>query len=314
MKAIGLHEFGGPDVLRVLELPEPRAGRGEVRIRVHAAAVNATDALLRIGGHAVRMPGVEPPFIPGMDAAGVIDDLGPDVAPRLSAGQEVIAIVPFTGRHGGAYAEQVVVPAASVVAAPSGIPLTAASTVPMNALTARLALDTLALPRGAHLAITGAAGAVGGYAVQLARADGLTVLADAAPHDRDFVAGLGAHHVVERGPGVAARLRDLAPEGVPGLIDGSVQTSELLPALADGGTLVELRGWGGPAERGIRVRPIMTSDVWTDTGALDTLARQVEAGVLTPRVHAVLRPEQAAHAHRLLAAGGLRGRVVLDFS
>ncbi|NLU75308.1 zinc-binding dehydrogenase [Streptomyces sp. HNM0575] len=314
MKAIGLHDFGGPEVLRALELPEPQAGPGEVRIRVHAASVNPTDVLLRTGGHAVRMTGRQPPFVPGMDAAGVIDQLGPGADGRLAVGQRVVAMVLFSGPHGGAYAEQVVVPAASVVPAPEGVDFPAASTLLMNAMTARLALDALALPHDATVAVTGAAGAVGGYAVELAKADGLTVIADAAPHDTGRVRGFGADHVVERGPDVAARIRALAPHGVPGLVDVSTQTSETVPAVADGGTLAELRGWSGPAERGVRVRPVMVTDGITDTEGLNTLCRQAEESTLTLHVAEVLPADDAAKAHRMLEAGGVRGRLVLDFS
>ncbi|KAK1180662.1 NADP-dependent oxidoreductase [Streptomyces sp. NBS 14/10] len=314
MKAIGVYDFGGPEALRVLELPEPQAGPGEVRIRVHAAAVNPTDVMLRTGGHAVRMSDRRPPFVPGMDAAGVIDQLGPGADDRLAVGQPVVAMVLFTSAHGGAYAEQIVVPAASVVPAPEGVDFPAASTLLMNAMTARLALDVLAVPPGGTVAVTGAAGAVGGYAVELAKADGLTVIADAAPYDTDRVRGFGADHVVERGTDVAARIRALAPDGVPGLVDGSIQTTEIVPAIADGGALAELRGWSGPAERGIRVCPVMVASAITDTERLDTLRRQAEDGTLTLHVADVLPAEEAAKAHRLLEAGGLRGRLVLDFS
>lgn len=314
MKAIGIHAYGGPEVLRVLDLPEPQAGPGEVRIRVHAAAVNPTDVLLRTGGHASRMPGRQPPFVPGMDAAGVIDQLGPGVGDRLAVGQRVIAMVLFTGPHGGAYAEQVVVPAAAVVPAPAGVDLPAASTLLMNALTARLALDAVAVPRGGTVAVTGAAGAVGGYAVELAKADGLTVVADAAARDADRVRGFGADHVVERGARVAERIREVVPAGVPGLVDGSMQTTEILPAITENGALAELRGWAGPAERGIRVHPVMVTDGMTDTGRLDTLRRQAEDGTLTLHVAEVLPAEEASRAHRMLEAGGVRGRLVLDFS
>lgn len=314
VKAIGVYEFGGPDALEVIDLPEPQPGPGEVRIRVHAAAVNPTDVILRTGGHAVRMPDRRPPFVPGMDAAGVIDKVGPDTDGRLTVGQRVIAMVLFTGPHGGSYAEQVVVPAASVVPAPDGVDFAAASTLLMNALTARVALDALGLTRGATVAVTGAAGAVGGYAIELAKADGLTVIADAGPGDAVLVRGFGADHVVERGTGVADRIRDVVTEGVGGLVDGSMQTTEVIPAIADGGTLAELRGWSGPAERGIRVCPVMVSDRITDTAALDTLRRQAEDGTLTLRVAEVFAADDAAAAHRMLEAGGVRGRVVLDFS
>ncbi|TGZ11730.1 NADP-dependent oxidoreductase [Streptomyces rhizosphaericola] len=314
MRAIGLDAFGGPEVLRVLELPEPEAGEGEVRIRVHAAAVNPTDVLLRTGGHAVRMEGIEPPYVPGMDAAGVVDQLGPGVGDRLAVGQPVVALVPFTGPGGGAYAEQIVVPAESVVPGPVGASFAEAATLLMNAATARLALDRLAVPGGGVIAVTGAAGAVGGFAVELAGADGLTVVADASARDRDLVLGLGADRVVERGPGFADRVRELYPAGVPGLVDGSMQTADLLPALADGGAMAELRGWSGPAGRGIRVHPVMVSDVMSDTDLLGGLARLAGSGALTLRVAEVLPWREAARAHRLLEAGGLRGRLVLDFS
>jgi NADPH2:quinone reductase len=314
MKAIGLYTYGGPDVLQVLRLPEPQAGPGEVRIRVHAAAVNPTDMLLRTGGHASRVPNAQPPFIPGMDAAGVIDQLGPGTSGRLSLGQRVVAMVLFIGPHGGAYAEQVVVNAASVVPAPQGVDLFSASTLLMNALTARAALDELALPRGSTVAVTGAAGAVGGYAVELAKADGLIVVADAAQRDVDLVRGFGADHVVERGARVADRIRAVVPDGVPGLIDGSMQTGELVPAIADRGTLVTLREWSKPVGRGIRVCPMMVPNRMTDTRALDTLCQQAEDGTLTLRVAEVLPADEAIRAHRLLDAGGLRGRLVLDFS
>uniref|UniRef100_A0AAU3GN67 NADP-dependent oxidoreductase n=1 Tax=Streptomyces sp. NBC_01401 TaxID=2903854 RepID=A0AAU3GN67_9ACTN len=319
MKSIGVYEFGGPEALQVLELPPPQAGPGEVRIRVRAAAVNPTDIAVRSGVYAAHMaPGSRPPYVPGMDAAGVIDQLGPGADDRLAVGQRVVAVVLPTGPHGGAYAEQIVVPAASVVPAPDGVDFPAASTLLMNALTARIALDALAVPPGGTLAVTGAAGAVGGYTIELAKADGLTVIADAAPKDTDLVRGSGADHVVERGAGVASRIRALAPEGVAGLVDGSIQTAEVLPAVADGGALAELRGWSGPSEpapeRGIRVHPVLVATALTDTERLRTLSRQAEEGILRLRVAEVLPADQAGEAHRRLEAGGLRGRLVLDFS
>ncbi|MDX3413829.1 NADP-dependent oxidoreductase [Streptomyces sp. MD20-1-1] len=314
MKAIGSTTFGGPDVLRELELPTPEAGPGEVRIRVHAAAVNPTDALFRAGAYAARTTDVPPPYLPGMDAAGVIDQLGPGADGRLSVGQRVVALVMPTRPQGGAYAEQIVVPAESVVPAPAGTDHAEASTLLMNAATARLALDTLALPRGATVAVTGAAGAVGGYAIELAKADGLTVVADAAPHDRDLVRGFGADHVVDRGKDVATRVRELVPDGVAGLVDGSDQREEAVPAVADGGALVALRGWQGPAEGGVTVAPVFVAGVRGDTALLDALRLQAEQGVLSLRVAKVLPASDAAEARRLLAAGGLRGRLVLDFS
>lgn len=310
MKAVGVNEFGGPEKLEVLELPEPQAGPGEVRIRVHAAAVNPTDTGVRVGMR--RRDEVPPPYVPGMDAAGVIDQLGSGVDDRLSLGQRVVALVVPNGSH-GAYAEQIVVPAASVVPAPGGADFPAASTLLMNAMTARLALDELALSAGDTVAVTGAAGAFGGYVIQLAKADGLRVIADAKPSDADLVRELGADEVVERGEGFAEHVRALRPDGVPGVADGALLNERALPAVADGGRLATVRGWSGPTERGITAHPVLVTRAANDTAALDRLARQAESGALTLRVARVLPAEQAAQAHRLFEAGGVRGRLVLDF-
>jgi NADPH:quinone reductase-like Zn-dependent oxidoreductase len=120
MKAIGLTEFGGPEVLRVVDLPEPQPGPGEVRITVHAVAVNPTDLTFRAGRRAAQLADRPPPYIPGMDAAGVIDKLGAGTDGRLAVGDPVIAYVIPVGPHGGSYAEQIVVGQASVVPAPRG--------------------------------------------------------------------------------------------------------------------------------------------------------------------------------------------------
>jgi NADPH:quinone reductase-like Zn-dependent oxidoreductase len=314
MKAVGVWEYGGPEALRVVELPDPEPGPREVLIRVHAAAVNPTDTLLRAGAHAARLAGVAPPYRPGMDAAGVVERLGAGVPERLRVGQRVIALVLPTGPHGGAYAERIVVPAESVVAAPAGADFPGAATLLMNAMTARVALDALALRPGQTLAVTGAAGAFGGYAIQLAKADGLRVIADAAPADEELVRTLGADDVVARGDGVADRIRALVPAGVPGLADGAVLDERALPAIADGGGLAVVRGWSGTGPRGITVHPVLVSTRATDTAALERLSRQAEDGVLTLRVAEVLPATEAERAHRLLAAGGLRGRLILDFA
>ena len=116
MRAIGVQQFGGPDALEVLDLPEPHAGAGEVRLRVRAATVNPTDTGLRAGLYGERPGDHDAPWVPGMDAAGVVDEVGEGVD-RLQVGDEVVALLLPTGPHGGAYADQVVAPAAAVVAA-----------------------------------------------------------------------------------------------------------------------------------------------------------------------------------------------------
>jgi NADPH2:quinone reductase len=313
VKAIGLTEFGGPDVLHVVDLPTPEPGPGEIRVRVHAVAVNPTDATFRAGGRASQLAGRTPPYVPGVDLAGVIDELGPDTDGRLAAGDRVIALVIPMGPRGGAYAEQIVVDERSVVHAPKDTTHSEASTLLLNALTAHLALDALHLDAGQSLAVTGAAGVLGGYAIQLARARGLTVIADASAEDHDLVRALGADEVVARGDAVTDRIRGLVPGGVPGVIDGANLAAAALAAIADGGTLVTVKGWSGPGERGISVHPVSAFDSFTDTALLDGLRALAEDGTLSLRVADVMPARDAARAHQRLAAGGVRGRLVLDF-
>jgi NADPH:quinone reductase len=314
MKAIGIAEFGGPEVLRVVERPEPHPGVGEVRIRVHAVAVNPTDLGFRSGIRASQLEDRQPPYIPGMDASGVIDELGAGTAERFSLGDRVMAIVVPTGSHGGTYAEQIVVSADSVVGAPVGASFAEASAVLLNALAARLALNALGLKRGQLLAVTGAAGVLGGFAIQLAKADGLDVLADAGSDDESLVLSLGADHVVRRGDDVAIRMRALIPEGVQGVIDGANLDALILPAIANGGGLATVRGWAGPVERDITLHRIASFAAVTNTAMLEDVRARVEDGTLTIRVADVLSARDAAEAHHRLEAGGVRGRLVLDFS
>lgn len=314
MRAIGLTEFGGPDVLRVIDLPDPVPGPGEVRIRVHAAAVNPTDTMLRAGAVKAWFDGRPGPYVPGMDAAGVVDAIGPDTDTSLRPGDPVVAILQAYGPRGGAYAELVVAPAESVVSMPSGADFPAASTLLMNALTARRALDLVAVPAGGTIAVTGAAGAFGGYAVQLAKSGGLRVFADASEADSRLVKELGADEVVSRGDGVAARFRALVPDGVDAVIDGAAQHGLVVAAVRDGGGLAVVRFWDGPVDRGVQLHKVLVTDVATDHARLLRLRDQAGAGELTLRVADVLPADQAADAHRRLAAGGVRGRLVLDFT
>ncbi|WNI16291.1 NADP-dependent oxidoreductase [Actinacidiphila sp. ITFR-21] len=316
MKVLGVNELTGPDALQVFEIPTPEPGPGEIRIRVHAAAVNHTDVSFMTGaGSAGRaLAGRRPPHVPGMDAAGVVDRIGPETDGRLSVGDRVVALVVPTGPHGGAYAEYVVVPAASAVPAPANVDFAAAATLPLNGVSAQLALEKLDLPPGRTVAVTGAAGAVGGFTVQLAKAAGLRVVADTGPADKELIESLGADLLVDRGPAVAATIRAALPDGVDGLVDAAVLDAAVLPAIADGGALAVLLGWDGPVERDITLHKVITRTANTETDRLDLLCRQVEAGLVTPRVAQVFPADQARAAHTRFAAGGLRGRLVLDFS
>jgi len=318
MRGVGVIEFGGPEVLQVVDLPETHAGPGEVRIRVHAATVNPTDTVLRSGSRGAAVSEDSPPYIPGMDAAGVIDEVGSGIGTgtgagtNLAVGDSVMAMVLPKASHGG-YRESIVLAAESVVRVPAGSSNIEAATLPMNGLTARQSLDQLALQPGQTLAVTGAAGCYGGYVVQLAKADGLRVIADASETDEQLVRDLGADIVVLRGEDVAARIREVAPDGVDGLADGAVQREIAVGAVRDGGGFASVRGWGGTGERGITFNKTMVRDYDHRADLLDQLRQQVEDGAITLRVAGTYQPEDATEAHRRLEAGGTRGRCVIVF-
>jgi NADPH:quinone reductase len=312
MKAIGVTHFGGPDALQVVELPDPEAGPGEMRIRVHAAVVNPTDTVLRGGARAAALKDVPPPYVPGMDVAGVLEQTGEGVQTDLRPGEHVMAIVVPHGAHGG-YSERVVVPAGSVARVPAGATDAEAATLPMNGLTTVQALDLLGLQPGQTLAVTGAAGAVGGYAVQLGKVAGLRVIADASEADEALVKDLGADIVVRRGPDFAGRVREAVPEGADGLIDAALLNELAVPAVRDGGRIATVRGFRGDAERGVTFHPVTVRSYAREQGKLDRLRRLAETGQVTLRVARILPAEQAAEAHRILEAGGIRGRLVLEF-
>ena len=182
MRAVGVMVHGGPEALKVVDVPEVHAGPGQVRVRVHAAAVNPTDLFVRNGARAEQQKVDPPPYVPGMDAAGIVDEVGAGVSTGIRVGDAVMAMVLPKGSH-GAYREQIVLDARAVVRAPAGTTHVQACTLPMNGLTARRSLDLLGLSSGQMLAVTGAAGAYGGYVIQLAKTEGLTVIADASEAD-----------------------------------------------------------------------------------------------------------------------------------
>ncbi len=312
MRAAGVTEFGGPEALHIVDVePEP-LGPGQVRLRVQAATVNPTDTYARSGVYAGRDPVKTPPWVPGMDVAGVVSEVGEGVD-HLAVGDLAMGVVVPFGPYGG-YREDKVLPGDSVVRAPKGVDAVAAATLPMNGLTARLSLNLMGLQRGQVLAVTGAAGSYGGYVIQLAKAEGLTVIADASEADEQLVRDLGADVVVRRGDDVADRIREHYPEGVDGLADGSVQDELVLPAVKHGGAVATVRGYKGDGTReDLRFFPTLVRRIAEDRAALDGLRQLVEDGAVTLRGARAFPAEEAAEAHRMLEAGGVRGRLVLTF-
>lgn len=315
MKAIGLNHYGGPEVLETVDLPTPHATAGQVRVKVLAAGINPVDEMLRSGDLAGWYADTPRPYVPGMDIAGIIDEIGPDVDAALgvSVGLQVVGIVDNFGSY-GAYSEYVCLPARSVMPVPANASFPEAGSFLMNALTARNALDNLNLPQGATVLVTGAAGAVGAYTVALAKADGFAPVAVASAADEAFLLGQGAVAVIPRGEHLAARVRERFPDGVEAVVDAACILPQIVPAVRDGGTVIVLRpAQDQTLERGIRTQFVNVRDRSTDHAAIARIGQQVSAGLLPLRVAAVFPAREAVAAHRMRDAGGLRGRIVLDF-
>jgi NADPH:quinone reductase-like Zn-dependent oxidoreductase len=310
VRAVVITKPGDLDVLEVVDRPARKPGPGEVRIAVKAAAVNPTDISLRQRGGG-DLPA---PWTPGMDAAGVVESVGPDVD-RLKVGDDVMAAVSPRRPEGGARQELLVAPAASVVPIPDGATLVEAATLPMNGLTAWSGLDLLGLKPGETLAVTGGAGLLASYVIPLAKERGLRVIADAKPEDEELVRSFGADVVVPRGQGFTDAVLEAAPDGVDGLYDTALLRRAAFPAIRDGGQIVVVRGWDGDEveDRGIRVHPVAVARVLDRTDWLEELRAFASDGRIKLRVAAEFPPEEAAEAERLMDAGGLRGRAVIVF-
>jgi NADPH:quinone reductase-like Zn-dependent oxidoreductase len=240
--------------------------------------------------------------------AGTVDAVGPGAAWEL--GTPVIAIVQGATGVVRAQAEYVIVPSNALAPAPTGVDAAHASTIPLNGLTAAQSVELLGLGEGQSVFITGAAGAVGSYAVQLAKRRKLTVIASDTADDEQFVMNvLGADVFVPASDDSTAAVRQFHPHGVDAVLDTTTLGSRIIAVVSDGGTFVTTRVDALPAaERGVRVR---LTQVSPDAAMLTTLSDLASSGALALRVAQTYPLEQAAHAHGRLAGGGLRGRLVL---
>jgi NADPH:quinone reductase-like Zn-dependent oxidoreductase len=177
------------------------------------------------------------------------------------------------------------------------------------------ALELLALQPGETLAVAGGAGLLASYAIPLAKEQGLQVIADADARDEELVRSFGADVVLPRGDDYPTAVREVVTDGADGVLDTALFNRAAFPALRDGGVFVPVRGWQhGEPERGIDIRPVLVFEVLQRTDWLEELRQYAAQGTLVPRVAATYPPERAADAHRLMEAGGLRGRALIVFS
>lgn len=301
MRAIIITSPGGPDALRLIDVPLPEPRADQIRIRVAAAAVNPVDVITRKGIFH-QLGWIKQPDMTGIgwDVAGTVDALGSGVkGPPI--GTPVAALLTALDVPVGTYADAVIVPASAVAVIPKGLSAVSASTIPLNALTADQALDLLDLPAGASVLITGAAGGVGGFAVALAAKRGLRVTALARARDDDFVRGAGANTLV-----TDSRDQQACFDGV---LDAASLAELALASVKDGGIYVGVLPAAVPESvRGIRTAAV---NVRHDGARLADLLAMAATGELQARVAGTLPLNDAADAHWRLEQGGNRGRWVL---
>jgi NADPH:quinone reductase-like Zn-dependent oxidoreductase len=309
MKAIRFHQYGDPDVLRYEDVELPVPGAGQVRVRVAGTTFNGVDANIRAGNMQGPMP-LTLPHVPGVDVAGTVDALGEGVS-GLWVGDQVIGFLPFV--DDGASADYVVVAAEGLAPAPTSIPLADAAALPVVGLTAWQALfEHAGLRSGQRILVNGASGAVGGYAVQLAKAAGAHVIATGSARSREHLLARGADQVVDH---TTTEVGSELSEPVDVLLNLAPITPEQFTALAtlvgDGGVVVNTTVWM-PAphdeERGVRGIDLY---VRSDAEQLAELVARVDRGELVVDVAERVALPDLASVHARAAAGTLTGKVVV---
>jgi NADPH:quinone reductase-like Zn-dependent oxidoreductase len=308
MKAVRIHEYGGPEVMRYEDAPRPEPAPGEVLIRVHAAGTNPVDWKTRAGrGVAGRL--TDPfPFITGWDVSGVIEAVGSADLP-YQPGDAVYGMLRFPAL-GSAYAEYVTAPVEHVDSKPSALSHVEAAALPLVALTAWQALfEAAELSADQTILIHAAAGGVGHVAVQLAKWKGATVIGTASGRNADFLRGRGVDQFIDY---QTTRFEEVV-SGVDAVLDplaGEIRERSW-PVIRPGGVLVSIQGAASEeraAEYGVRLRRVL---VRPEADQLRAISGLVEAGDLRPEVSHVLPLADAAQAHELLETGHTRGKIVL---
>jgi NADPH:quinone reductase-like Zn-dependent oxidoreductase len=297
VKAVQFSRFGGPEVLEMGELAEPHAGVGEVRIRVRAAGVNASDWKKRQG-----LMDQELPQTLGHEASGVVDEVGPDVD-GVAVGDRVFGTSPY----GATQAELAVL--SDWASIPATLDEATSAAIPAAAETAARSLDELGVTAGSILLINGASGSVGSAAVQLAGERGARVIGTGSSSTHELLRSLGAEPV-EYGAGMTDRVRAIAPAGVDLALDvaGSGVLEELVRLAGDANHVVTVADVIGAQQTGVR---FSRGDTGRATYALAQVARMASAGRFFVRVGQTFPLAEVAEAHRVGEAGAVRGKLVL---
>jgi NADPH:quinone reductase-like Zn-dependent oxidoreductase len=301
MRAITVREFGGPEVLQVSDVERPVPGPDEVLVRVRAAGVGPWDASLRSGGWTGQLP-----YIPGGEFAGVVEgDSGDDAG--FDAGTPVYGYPGLTG----CYAQYVVCPAEQMAPIPAGLSITDAAGVPVDGLTAEQGLtEVLGISRGNQVLITAAAGGLGHFAVQIARALGASVVATASPQHHEFLHHLGAAVVIDHTqPSWPDQVRDVTDGGAQHVLACAAPTLEgAARAARDGATIATPVHAGYPDADRVTWR---SYNGQPRGSRLIGLAPWFDDGLMSVTIEARYYYEDAATAHRRVEQGHTRGKIVL---
>lgn len=305
MRAVVQNSFGGPEVLETVDIDRPKPLGGEVLIRVRASGVNPVDVAVRSGAYPLLG---EPAFGVGWDISGVVEEAGPGA--RFKVGDEVFGM-PFFPRAATGYAEYVAAPSRQVARKPASIDHVQAAAVPLAALTAWQGLvDAAQVKAGDRVLIHRAAGGVGHFAVQIAKARGAHVIALASEARHEFVRGLGADEVIDyRVTDFTDAVRDLDV-----VFDSSAEGARSLSVLRPGGTLVSImEHWNAElaAEVEAAGRHFAGVSVEPDYASLEAIAALIDAGRIRPHVQKTFPLEEAGKAHELVGSGRVQGKIVL---
>ncbi|MFI9228850.1 NADP-dependent oxidoreductase [Streptomyces rimosus] len=328
MRAIQLHEHGGPEVLRHDEVPVPEPGPGEVLVRVHAVGINPPDWYLRDGLSNIppeTRPKFELPVIPGTDVSGVVEAAAADVE-DFSVGDEVFGLLRFPSFDGRAYAEYVAAPASDLARKPAGIDHVHAAGAPMSLLTAWQFLievghdhpspfqaaqhRPVALDAGTTVLVNGAAGGVGHFALQLAKWKGAQVIAVASGAHESFLRDLGADEFIDY---TKSRPEELA-SGVDLVLDavGGRDSSRLLRTLKRGGALFPVFFGEYDEEETIKLGVTVSGTQVRSNGAqLAEVGRLLDAGTVRVAIDSTYRLADAQAAHERASRGHIQGKIVL---
>jgi NADPH:quinone reductase-like Zn-dependent oxidoreductase len=307
MRAIVYRRYGGPEVLELAELPEPKTHVDSVLVRVRAAALNPADLALQAGALDAAVETYFP-VVPGWDVAGVVERSGLGV-PEFAPGDEVIGYVrsDVQRAHGG-LAELVSTGVGTLVRKPRSMSFAEAAGLPLAGLTAYQAIvHTLDVQPDETLLVHGAAGGVGSLAVQIARSRGTRVIGTASPRNHDYLRALGIEPVAY-GEGAVDRIRELAPNGADAVFDtaGRGVLAATAAAVRPDARVASIAQIGTPG-----VAPVFCR---LDQSDFKALVELVDAGRLTVRIGATYPLERAADAQRALAGGGTLGKVVVEIA